>query len=582
MKDYSEENTTEYEKLETLAEKEIKDLSVKYGGKKETSEDSFDEASGSESDSEGAAEDTAPGKEAVNDASEKASGTRGKKAKKEVKKSDKKQGTAVESDILKEQRKSGNKRMTSIARMINWDFWFKNLFGMILLDVILFSAMIAWFFIKCNMSMPDTAFQKSWANMEYAPETDVEVIWPEDDEDTIIYKVTTPDGDVYEFDAGEYLSDWGAIMAIFLAGQLTWLILQMFNTRRVRRRMKPLYDVALKAEAVSRMSSRMAEKDYMSDETMQHLESAINRADPNEPLIATGDKELQGIEIALNNLLNEMQESKKQQIRFVSDASHELRTPIAVIQGYVNMLDRWGKEDEEVLTESIEALKNESEHMKELVEQLLFLARGDSGRNNLQRKDFSLAEVLYEVWEESCMIDEGHKYTFYLDGKETESLDDTAAEESGPEPEYIENIDFDNDGKEAGDESQRYVMNGDIAMIKQSARIFFQNAAKYSEKGSEIMIKVNSGRGGKVSYVIQDEGIGLNQEQLGHIFERFYRSDQARNADTGGTGLGLSIAKWIIDAHDGTIDVLSRTEFGTRFTVNFNNKISERMKEANG
>ena len=125
-------------------------------------------------------------------------------------------------------------------------------------------------------------------------------------------------------------------------------------------------------------------------------------------------------------------------------------------------------------------------------------------------------------------------------------------------------------------------MNGDIAMIKQSARIFIQNAAKYSEKGSEIMIKVNSGRGGKVSYVIQDEGIGLNQEQLGHIFERFYRSDQARNADTGGTGLGLSIAKWIIDAHDGTIDVLSRTEFGTRFTVNFNNKISERMKEANG
>ncbi|HBE10422.1 MAG TPA: hypothetical protein DCY81_07810, partial [Lachnospiraceae bacterium] len=68
MKDYSEENTTEYEKLETLAEKEIKDLSVKYGGKKETSEDSFDEASGSESDSEGAAEDTATGKEAVNDA----------------------------------------------------------------------------------------------------------------------------------------------------------------------------------------------------------------------------------------------------------------------------------------------------------------------------------------------------------------------------------------------------------------------------------------------------------------------------------------------------------------------------------
>lgn len=70
-----------------------------------------------------------------------------------------------------------------------------------------------------------------------------------------------------------------------------------------------------------------------------------------------------------------MRESRLQQERFVSDASHELRTPISVIQGYVNMLDRWGKEDPQILNEAIEAIKNESDHMKSLIEQLLFLAR---------------------------------------------------------------------------------------------------------------------------------------------------------------------------------------------------------------
>ena len=73
-------------------------------------------------------------------------------------------------------------------------------------------------------------------------------------------------------------------------------------------------------------------------------------------------------------------------MRFVNDASHELRTPIAVIQGYVNMLDRWGKDDPDVLAESIASLKAESEHMQELVEQLLFLARGDAGRTVLRAR----------------------------------------------------------------------------------------------------------------------------------------------------------------------------------------------------
>ena len=123
-----------------------------------------------------------------------------------------------------------------------------------------------------------------------------------------------------------------------------------------------------------------------------------------------GDQELQGIEAAMNNLLRRMHESYQQQARFVNDASHELRTPIAVIQGYANMLDRWGREDESVLNESITAITHEADHMNQLVEQLLFLARGDSGRTKLKQEPINPGPMMQEIYEESLMIDENHPY----------------------------------------------------------------------------------------------------------------------------------------------------------------------------
>lgn len=137
------------------------------------------------------------------------------------------------------------------------------------------------------------------------------------------------------------------------------------------------------------------------------------------------------------------------------------------------MLDRWGKEDEKVLTESIEALKNESQHMKELVEQLLFLARGDSGRNTLNKVKLDLNQMVSEVWEESQMIDGKHRYLF-----------------RGTDPAY---------------------MTGDIAMIKQSIRIFVQNAAKYSSDDADIILGVML-ESGYVSYMIQDEESEWNRQ----------------------------------------------------------------------
>ena len=115
---------------------------------------------------------------------------------------------------------------------------------------------------------------------------------------------------------------------------------------------------------------------------------------------------------------------------------------------------------------------------------------------------------------------------------------------------------------------KKFIINGDRAMVKQSIRILVQNASKYSNEGDTISLDVKKD-GNNVCYVVQDEGVGMTDTDVVHIFERFYRSDKARNSGTGGSGLGLSIAKWIVDAHNASVEVLSRPDFGTRFTVKF-------------
>lgn len=321
----------------------------------------------------------------------------------------------------------------------------------------------------------------------------------------------------------------GAIEIFYLFGLFS-------DIRRVRRRLQPLNDLALAAEALGSASSQGPIRADVDLSKMATLEEAIAHASVDSPTVYTGDEDLAGIEAALNGLLRQMQEAKLQQMRFVNDASHELRTPIAVIQGYVNMLDRWGKTDDSVLDESIEALKLESEHMQELVEQLLFLARGDSGRNTLRLERLNMAYIVREVCDESSMIDQTHLYECAI----------SIADETDP----------------------RFEVEADLAMLKQSMRIIVQNAAKYSPAGS--IIKLAAGADERsVSYAITDEGIGIPTSETAHLFDRFYRGSGAREGGTTGSGLGLSIAKWIVDAHSGSIEVISREGVGTRFTVHF-------------
>ncbi len=293
--------------------------------------------------------------------------------------------------------------------------------------------------------------------------------------------------------------------------------------RPIRKRLKPLNEISEDAFKISTMPF---------DETRIHdLENAISRITPDGPQgkLVTNDSELKGLEAAINSMIDRLRDSYRQQVRFVSDASHELRTPIAVIKGYADMLDRWGKDDPKILEESITAIRKESSHMNELVEQLLFLARGDSGRQPVNIEHISINEVMKEVYEESLMIDGNHTYEFKNSG----------------------NIEAD----------------ADEAMLKQAVRILVDNAAKYTDKGDGITLGCGYNDDGRPMLYVQDNGIGMSSEDVKHVFERFYRADNARYSKAQGSGLGLSIAKWIIDRHGGYFDVLSRKDIGTRITV---------------
>ena len=118
---------------------------------------------------------------------------------------------------------------------------------------------------------------------------------------------------------------------------------------------------------------------------------------------------------------------------------------------------------------------------------------------------------------------------------------------------------------EADASDPRFQTSCDLALVKQSMRTIVQNAQKYSSAGSTITLSAQAGSDW-VSFSVQDEGVDMKSSDVGHVFDRFYRADGTRTSSEG-SGLGLSIAKWIVDAHGGTIDVLTREGIGMRFTV---------------
>ena len=386
---------------------------------------------------------------------------------------------------------------------------------------------------------------------------------------------------------GPLLVIGSVIVAFFFFGLFMELLSIRTEMSHVRKQLRPINDLALKADALSKLSLEdiytgkidditltggdingaakyegKSDQNFADTAKLQQVEEAIEHISTDSvghtttedgDLVSLEDNDLKGIEQAVNNLLMRLRESYQQQARFVNDASHELRTPIAVIQGYANMLDRWGRDDPKVLDEAISAISNEADAMNRLVEQLLFLARGDSGRTTLKVEEVNLNEMMKEIYEESFMIDEKHPYKFkpYIDP-------DKSRDKAG---------DVDTKENDLMDEEllDPLIVSADPALLKQAVRILVDNAAKYTNEKDEIILGVGKNEEGRPYLMVQDTGIGMNNSDVKHMFERFYRSDEVRSYK--GTGLGLSIAKWIVDKHKGYFEILSREGLGTRIRI---------------
>ena len=262
---------------------------------------------------------------------------------------------------------------------------------------------------------------------------------------------------------------------------------------------------------------------------MTEMAQTLSAANLSNRLNVAGTKnELKDLAVVINSMLDRIERSYNSQKQFVSDASHELRTPIAVIQGYADMLRRWGKDDPEVLEESLEAISQETHGMKDLVESLLFLARHDKKTLMMEKTSFDALELAREVQREAAMVTPAD--TFTLDPEEPASL------------------------------------TADRGMVKQVLRILVDNAVKYPPKGSTITIGcVKTATGCTLS--VHDQGCGIPANELPKIFDRFYRSDKARQSETGGHGLGLSIARIIVVAHKGKLRVRSKPGCGSVFSI---------------
>jgi len=251
-----------------------------------------------------------------------------------------------------------------------------------------------------------------------------------------------------------------------------------------------------------------------------------------ERIEVTGpDDELKRLGNTFNKMIDRLQGAFDRQARFVSDASHELRTPIAVIQGYANLLDRWGKDDSGALEKSILAIKLESSNMEDLVEKLLFLAKGDSGNQRVEKSAFWLNELISEVVKESKLIDSSHIIS--------------------------------------SDKNDVVKLTADYKMIKQMLRIFMENSIKFTPEQGKINISSEI-QNKTVKITVSDSGVGIPKDEIQNIFERFYIVDKSRSKEKGGTGLGLSIAKWIVEIHKGNIKVESEEGSGTKIIIKLN------------
>ena len=326
------------------------------------------------------------------------------------------------------------------------------------------------------------------------------------------------------------------VWMLLLAAEAVALLAQLSrNGPMIRQVLTPLAALEETADMLGREDAKLSDLRTLVDNLGE-----INAAHLDERLdIPGGQKELAVLAEAINAMLERIEHSYQAQSRFVSDASHELRTPIAVIQGYANMLDRWGKHDPEAGQEAINAIRQEAESMSALVQNLLFLARGDNQTQRVKMESMNLSVLADEVLRETQLLETGRSIS--------------------------------------GEIYPLLRVNADLQLVKQAMRILVDNAVKYTEEGDEVSIRLER-RGTECVFSVTDTGPGIPKKELARVFERFYRTDRSRNRESGGTGLGLSIAQWIAQRHEGSLEVVSREGVGSRFALVLPLELGEKEK----
>lgn len=246
--------------------------------------------------------------------------------------------------------------------------------------------------------------------------------------------------------------------------------------------------------------------------------------------VVEGNDELDHLSIVFNDMLDKMQKYIEQQKQFVEDVSHELRTPVAVMEGHLKLLDRWGKNDPEILDESLSASLQEITRMKSLVQEMLDLSRAEQVEIHYKNEKTSIKPIIQQTYNNFQMI----------------------------HPDFVFNLD--------DDINEEVYVSIYRNHIEQILIILLDNAVKYSTERKEVHISVaNDDR--EVQIAIQDFGEGMTPEDAEKIFNRFYRIDKARSRHKGGNGLGLAIAKELLSGYNGTITVESVLDYGSIFRI---------------
>lgn len=259
----------------------------------------------------------------------------------------------------------------------------------------------------------------------------------------------------------------------------------------------------------------------------------ISTSNLGQRIIIEGpDDELSRLARTFNELIARLSKAYIMQNEFALNASHELSTPLSVIKGYIDLIDRWGKEDKSVFDEAILSIKNELHHMTGLLDALYMVSKTDNELIPIEKTEFCLDDLLQQVLKEYALVFEEETFEFQSESKQ--------------------------------------MVFGDPKLISQMVRALLDNSIKYNRHHSPIQILLRNGD--MTELEIKDEGVGIPSGDLEHVFERFFRVDRARTKTIQGSGLGLSIVKWIVDMHHGTVRIDSELEKGTSVIIHLPRK----------